>query len=99
VNDVLIIADIGSNHRGKLDLAIRAVQAAKDWGADVVKYQLYTHEELYGLPMPQPSQGDKVTGFQREWLEPVAKECERVGIEFMITAFSPKVSLPGQTPT
>jgi sialic acid synthase SpsE len=79
-----IVADVGSNHRGRLELALKSVQVAKDCGADVVKYQLYSHIELFGVP------GIAEKSMPREWLPQLAKECERVGIEFMCTAFSPE---------
>jgi sialic acid synthase SpsE len=106
---VTIIADIGSNHRGKLDLALKSVQVAKDCGADVVKFQLYSEIELYGIHCLTDATNPKTCTLSheelvargsirkalpgqmpRDWLKPVAKECARVGIEFMCTAFSPE---------
>ena len=36
---IIIIAEIGINHNGDLDLAKKMVKAAKDCGADLVKFQ------------------------------------------------------------
>lgn len=79
-----IIADIGSNHRGSLDIARAQIKAAKDCGADAAKFQLFTHQELYGYP------GDDTWAMPREWVPELARYSREVGIEFMCTAFSPE---------
>lgn len=79
-----IIADIGSNYRNSLDLALKQIEAAKECGADATKFQLYTHQELYGLP------GKLDYELPIEWLPKLAEHCEKVGIEFMCSAFSPE---------
>ena len=35
----LIIAEAGVNHNGRLDLALKLCDAAKEAGADVIKFQ------------------------------------------------------------
>ncbi len=42
-----IIAEIGQNHLGLMDLATDLIRLAKDNGADLAKFQLYSHEALY----------------------------------------------------
>jgi sialic acid synthase SpsE/sugar phosphate isomerase/epimerase len=44
---VFVIAEIGNNHNGSLDLARRLVDAAIDAGADCVKFQLRDRDALY----------------------------------------------------
>ncbi|HDH96222.1 MAG TPA: hypothetical protein ENF73_00665, partial [Proteobacteria bacterium] len=44
---VSIVAEIGSNHDGKIDQAIRLIEAAAQAGADAVKFQLFTPERYY----------------------------------------------------
>lgn len=43
-----VIAEIGNNHQGSLDMAKRLVDLAADAGADCVKFQLRDMEALYG---------------------------------------------------
>lgn len=43
----LLIAEIGNNHQGDVDLAKRLVELAKDAGADAVKFQLRDLSSLY----------------------------------------------------
>ena len=42
-----IIAEIGSNHNGDMDLAQRLIGAAKEAGADCVKFQSWSKETLW----------------------------------------------------
>ena len=44
---VFIIAEIGNNHQGDLEMAKRLVDAAIEAGADCVKFQLRNREALY----------------------------------------------------
>lgn len=42
----IVIAEAGINHNGKIDLAKKLILAAKDAGADYVKFQIYKTENL-----------------------------------------------------
>ena len=44
---VLIIAEVGINHDGKLEQALQLIDVAAEAGADVVKFQLFTAEKMY----------------------------------------------------
>ena len=46
---VFCVAEISGNHNGDLDRALRLIQAAKDAGADAVKFQAFTLEEILAL--------------------------------------------------
>jgi pseudaminic acid synthase len=43
---VFIVAEIGANHNQKIETAIQLVLAAKEAGADAVKIQMYTPDDL-----------------------------------------------------
>lgn len=93
-----IIAEIGSNW-ATLDDCLMSIRAAKNCGADAVKFQAYSHGSLYGLPDPKPVSHESpahlktVTNYSLplEWLPKLKRECDEVGIEFMCSAFSPEL--------
>lgn len=78
---MLIIAELGSNFKS-LEDCMNACGLAKSAGADAIKFQMYTSQELYG-------DDETLAGeMPRGWVPELSKECARVGIEFMCTAFS-----------
>jgi N,N'-diacetyllegionaminate synthase len=50
---VLIIAEAGVNHNGDLNLAKKLVEAAKDSGADYVKFQTWVTDEIVSKDAPK----------------------------------------------
>lgn len=42
-----IIAEIGSNHNGDVDLAMKMIESAKDCGADCVKFQSWSKDTIF----------------------------------------------------
>lgn len=52
------VAELGNAHNGKLETALKLITAAKDAGADFVKFQCYSPQELVDLrgDGPAPSQ-------------------------------------------
>lgn len=66
---VLIIAEIGVNHNGDLDLARKLVAAAAACGADAVKFQSYRTDEFVGsstLVHEYVSRGETIVERQEE---------------------------------
>lgn len=94
-----IIAEVGVNHNGDLELAKKMIEAAKAAGADCVKFQTFKAQEFVSdanQTYTYRSQGVEVSEsmmamFKRlefskeEWREIVA-HCESVGIAFSSTA-------------
>lgn len=77
-----VIAEIGSNFK-TLDDCVSSIRQAKQAGANIVKFQLYTFKELYGV------EGVKMPGeLPREWIHSLSEVARREGIEFMCTGFS-----------
>ena len=42
-----VIAEIGSNHNGDMDVAKRLIDAAKESGADCVKFQSWSKDTIF----------------------------------------------------
>ena len=42
-----IVAEIGGNHNGDIELGKKMIKAAKECGADAVKFQLYRRGDLW----------------------------------------------------
>lgn len=93
---VKIIAEVGCNHKGDMEIAKELIRVAAIYAkADVVKFQKRNNRELlteaqYNAPHPNPanSYGDTY-GAHREFLEfsmdqhrELAEECEKNGIEY-----------------
>ena len=94
-----IIAEIGVNHEGSLDLAKRLVELAKDGGADAAKFQTYKAETLASRHSPaywdtskestlsQYELFKKYDAFGASEYEALAEHCTKVGIQFVSTPF------------
>lgn len=78
-----IIAEVGSNFRD-LDDCLKSVSLAKACGASAVKFQLYDHLALYGIPGAMPGT------LNPEWLTKLKSKADAVGIHLMCSAFSPE---------
>lgn len=76
----LLIAEIGGNHEGDFDAAVRMTDLAIASGADVIKFQIYTGDTLVS-PTESP---DRHRHFQRFELAPeqhiaLAERCRAAG--------------------
>jgi N-acetylneuraminate synthase len=92
-----VVAEIGINHNGDLDIARRLIDAAKDAGADAVKFQkrtvevVYTEEEL-AKPRENPfgdTNGDLKRGleFGRAEFETIDAYCREREIAWFASAW------------
>ena len=95
-----IIAEAGVNHNGKMELAYKLVDAAKEAGVDAVKFQIFKSEKLI-------SKSTKMADYQKENLKEnisqldmvkklelsyedfikINEYCKEKGIMFMATPF------------
>jgi len=82
-----IIAEIGQNFNGDMELAHELIKSAKDNGAEVAKFQLYDAKKLF------PSKGNLwfeyncKTELTRNNVEKLNKICDDNDMEFMASAF------------
>jgi len=95
-NRVFIIAEFGMLHEGSFGTACNMVEAAKECGADAVKFQTHIAEAetLPNAPMPSFFKGEprwqyfQRTAFSLEQWKALKRHCDDVGIEFLSTPFS-----------
>lgn len=99
-NKIIIIAEAGVNHNGNLELARKMVKAAKEAGADYVKFQTAVPELVISTFAPKAEYQKETTGEGESQLEmckaihlPLSdyaglKElCDKEGVKFMSTPF------------
>ncbi len=80
-NMVFIIAEIGINHNGDLDIAKKLIDTAKSCGCDAVKFQKRTVEKAYSkkiLDMPRESPWGKTTRDEKLHLEFGKEEYDKI---------------------
>lgn len=94
-----VIAEIGVNHEGSMDTALRLIELAKEGGADAAKFQTYKAEKLAAKTSPsywdlksEPTTSQrelfkKYDGFGAEEYRRLAAHCLKVGIDFVSTPF------------
>lgn len=88
---VLVIADIGINHNGDMNLAHELIRQAAINGADIAKFQAYDVEKLFGPqgedPNPEINKKVRPMQFDKEQFAQLKKWCEEEGVEFMASVF------------
>lgn len=99
IKNCLIIAEAGVNHNGSLKLALELCDAAKEAGADVVKFQTWKTENLITKSVAQAeyqtkntakieSQFDMLKRLELSYddFKRIKEYCDKIGIVFASTA-------------
>ena len=97
---VLIIAEAGVNHNGRIDIAMKLIDAAKEAGADIVKFQTFKSEKLVTRTAQKAAYQKKTTGSNESQFEMLKKlelsekdhyllvnYCKKKNIKFLSTPF------------
>ncbi len=100
MNKVIIIAEAGVNHNGSYELAKKMIVAAKEAGADYIKFQTAVPELVISKYAVQAEYQKENTGIEESQLDMCRKihlpladykrlqcACEREGIKFLSTPF------------
>ena len=98
--NTIIIAEAGVNHNGSMELAIQMADAAKEAGADYIKFQTFIPENLVSRHASKADYQKAATGTEESQLEMLQKlaltqenfrelqaYCQKIGIGFLSTPF------------
>lgn len=81
-NNVFIIAEVGSNHMGSLELAKEHIDAASKTGANSVKFQSLNEKKLYKNPSQDIKVLHKLIDMEEEWHHELKSYAETKDIIF-----------------
>jgi len=97
---VQVVAEIGVNHNGDLDLAVEMIRTAAECGADVVKFQSFHSKSLVTQTAPRAGYQVKNMGGEQSQLAMLSSlelpagamahlmgVCEECGVGFLSTPF------------
>ena len=102
-SDVVVISEIGINHNGSIDLALKLIQESKNCGADFVKFQLYEPEKRSASNIRDAFYSERADG-EGESLNDLFQSChlnindlivlknyaDKLGIGMFLSAFDGK---------
>ncbi len=92
----VIVAESACEHLGRLEVAKRMVEVAKEAGADIIKFQIHLPEEMIpgSIMFWGGSMDDVVARYNLSADEHrvLMAYCEQVGIQYLCTPFCPKAA-------
>jgi N,N'-diacetyllegionaminate synthase len=101
LNKTYIIAEAGVNHNGNIDIALQLVNAAKEAGADCVKFQTFKAEQIVTKTSPKAAYQLEVTDrtenqfdmlkkleLDFEGYRVILKRCKELNIDFLSTPYN-----------
>ena len=101
--ELKIIAEAGVNHNGKIETALKLVDAAKESGADYIKFQTFKANDLVIDSAPQARYQIKNSNIKESQLSMLKKlelkeidfkkiyeYCKKLNIGFLSSGFSPR---------
>ncbi len=98
-NPCRVVAEVSNNHNGDFERAKRLITAAKEAGADLVKFQCYTPDELVELrgdgPAPDPWGSDgwsmrdlyEKAQTPHKWFRALVEHAREIGIPWFSSVF------------
>ena len=100
LNSCYLIADIGVNHNGNIEMAFKMIDEAKGIGLDAVKFQTFSADALVSKDSPKveyqrstTSPGEthyemiKKLELKREDHYKLKKYCDEINIDFLSTPY------------
>ena len=101
-NSLYFIADIGANHNGSLEKALKLIHLAKDSGADAAKFQNFQANKIVSKTgfdnmkgkLSHQSKWEKSVfevyedaSISKDWTKILKEECDKVGIDYFTSAY------------
>jgi N-acetylneuraminate synthase len=101
-NSLYFIADIGANHNGSLDKAIKLIRLAKESGADAAKFQNFQankivskigFDNMKGKLSHQANWKKSVfevyedASISKDWTKILKDKCDKVGLDYFTSAY------------
>lgn len=86
-----IVAELNSSHNGKVDIARKMIDVAKECGCDAVKFQSWSEESLYCQDYyeqnPMAKRIVRSFSLKPEELLELSRYCNEIGIDFSSTPY------------
>lgn len=101
-NSLYFIADIGANHNGSLEKAIKLIHLAKESGADAAKFQNFQADKIVSKTGFDNMKGKlshqskwkksvfevyKDASISKDWTSIIKEECEKIGIDYFTSPY------------